>query len=158
VIAIAGGVIAWVLQGRVTSLEYADQSPSPTASPTSSTVPFAPELKQLENLPTGSLGSVLDGIRIDDVAISVTDCRQNEPCPDTATITVTNTEATEFRGIVIFTVYRNGRPTVGDGAGVSLGPGQSETVSITVQPELSRNIPPNQQGSIYTWNIAVERQ
>jgi len=157
-LAIGGGVIAWVLQGRVTSLEYADQSPSPTVRPTTSTVPFAPEPQQLEDLPTGSVGSVLDGIRIDDVAISVTDCRQNEPCPDTATITVTNTEATEFRGIVVFTVYRNGRPTVGDGTGVTLGPGQSTTVSISVQPQLSRNIPPNQQGSIYTWNIAVERQ
>ena len=158
VIAVAGGVIAWVLQGRVTSLEYADQSPSPTASPTRNTVPFAPEPQQLENLPTGSVGSVLDGVRIDNVAISVTDCRQDEPCPDTATITVTNSEATEFRGVVIFTVYRNGRPSVGDGAGVTLRPGQSETVSISVQPQLSRNIPPNQQGSIYTWNIAVERQ
>lgn len=155
-LALAGGVIALVLQGRVTSLEYADQLPSP--SPSVSTIPFAPEPSQFENLPTGSVGSVLDGLRIDDVVISVVDCRENEPCPDTATITVTNESAEPFRGPVIFSVYRNGRPTVGDGASVALDPGASTTVSITVQPELSRNIPPTQRGGTYTWNIAVERQ
>lgn len=155
-LALAGGVVALVLQGRVTSLEYADQSPSP--SPSVSTLPFAPEPRQFENLPTGSVGSVLDGLRIDSVSISVVDCRQDEPCPDTATITVTNESTEPFRGPLIFSVYRNGRPTVGDGASVALDPGASTTVSITVQPELSRNIPPTQRGNIYTWNIAVERQ
>lgn len=155
-LALAGGAVAWVLQGRVTSLEYADQQPVP--SPTVSTVPFAPEPDQFENLPTGSTGSVLGGLRIDDVAISVVDCRQGEPCPDTATITVSNTLTTQFRGIVIFTAYRNGQPTVGNGASVNLDPGGTTTVSITVQPELSRNIPPGQRGNIYTWNIAVELQ
>ncbi len=120
-VVLAGGVVVWVLQGRVTSLEYADQQPSP--APSVSTVPFAPEPKQFEGLPTGSTGSVLDGLRIDDVAISVVDCRQGEPCPDTATITVSNTLTTQFRGIVFFTAYRNGQPSVGNAASVNLEPG-----------------------------------
>jgi len=156
VLALAGGVLALVLQGRLTSLEYADQTPSP--SPTVSTVPFAPEPKQFEGLPTGSVGSILSGLRIDDITMTVVDCGPNKPCPDTATITVTNIESVEFRGIVFFSVYRNRSPSVSDGASVTLEPGASTAVSISVQPQLSSNYVPGQGGSRYTWNISVDRQ
>jgi hypothetical protein len=155
ILAGGGGVTAWILQDRVTGLEYAE--PRPLPSPSISTVPFAPDPQQFEDLPTGGVGSVLEGLRIDEVSISTIECPDAKACPDTAEVTVTNEAGDEFRGNVFFAVYRNRVIAVSNAGVANLLAGESATVTIPVQPALARNAPPGARGSIYTWNVAVER-
>lgn len=171
VVMLIGAVTAVILSSRGTQVQPIAPSPEPTLTSTSDpdptptgtttpspspTLPFNEQGRDTNGLPSGGLGDVIEGIRLDGITFTETSCPDANRCPDTASLTISNTTSSPTGGQLIFTVYRNGQPAVGEGAVFALEPGQATTLTITLQPGLADNAPVGRRGSLYTWNFAVE--
>lgn len=163
---IVGGVVLALVATRTTSLPPVEPTPRPSSSstpapsPRPSTTP-SPDLayplqtRSPNGLTAGGVGDIINGIRLDGITFVSTQCPDADECPESATVTVTNTTPNEVDATILITIFRNNNEAVGDGPGVLLAPSETATVAIDFQPMLADNAPMTATGSIYSWNFAA---
>jgi hypothetical protein len=161
VVLLVGGVIAWIALARPPAMPPTEPTPSPSATPTPSPTPtaetgFPEQARAADSVPHGGLGDTVEGLRLTDIQITDAQCPDSSRCPGSGTLTVQNVTDAPIQAAVFFFVFRNNTPAVGNAQEVSLAPGESTSVTISVQPALADNAPTGRTGSLYSWNFGVE--
>lgn len=136
-------------------------TPSPTASPTPS--PTSPEPTPTDFPvnpgsgvnpgPVGGVGDVIAGLRLDAVEIRVGDCA-GDACPGEFVFDLTNTTDTAGSWEVFAYTYRDGFAALGMAGQVSLGPGESGQLEITID---TSKAPPGDGAGSWSWNWGATR-
>lgn len=163
---IVGGAVLAILVTRTTGAPPIEPTPrpspsstpapSPSPSPTpSSDLAYPLQTRNPNGLVAGGVGDIINGIRLDAITFTSTECPDADECPAAATVTVTNTTTNEVNPTILITIFRNNNEAVGDGPGVFLAPGETTTATIEFQPMLADNAPITGAGSIYSWNFAA---
>jgi hypothetical protein len=163
VVLLVGGVIAWIALGRPPAMPPLEPTPSPSATSTPTPTPtptpetgFPQQTRAADQLPHGGLGDTVEGLTLTDIQITDAQCPDSSRCPGSGTLTVQNLTDAPIQASVFFFVFRNNTPAVGNAQEVSLTPGESTSVTISVQPALADNAPTGRTGSLYSWNFGVE--
>lgn len=160
--ALAAAAVVLVILGTIAAILFMQRpstvtpvEPTPMPVPTAE-LPFPEQPRTAEGLPTGGVGDIIAGLRLDSISFAITECPDADRCPGSAALAVTNTLDQALSGTIVFTVYRNNLPAVGEGVVFDLRPGETTEMTIGVQPALTDNAPVGRDGSLYSWNVAVE--
>jgi hypothetical protein len=102
----------------------------------------------------GGVGDTIEGLRLDDVEITVAQCPNGEECPNAFTLTLTNTTSAAGTWEVMAYTYYDSTATLGNGAGITLAPGETSTTMVTLDIDKD---PSQGLNGTYTWNWSATR-
>jgi len=137
-------------------------TPTPSASPTPTPPPSDPNglpfgvnpAAGANPGPVGGVGDTIEGLRLDDVEITVAQCPNGEECPNAFTLTLTNATSTAGTWEVMAYTYYDSTATLGNGAGITLAPGETSTTMVTLDIDKD---PSQGLNGTYTWNWSATR-
>ncbi len=137
----------------------APTTPNPSATPTPSVsdpaLPFPVSPGSGANPdPVGGPGDVIEGLRLDEVDITASQCPNGEECPSDVALRLTNTTGTTGTWEVMVYTYYNSVATIGNGTVVTLGAGESAVADVSL--DIGKDSSQGRNGT-YSWNWSAVR-
>ena len=125
-------------------------TPDPTPSASAPALPFPVSPGSGANPDAvGGLGDVIDGLRLDDVDITASQCPNGEACPSDFALRFTNTTNATGTWEVMVYVYYNSVATIGNGTVVTLDAGESALADVSL--DIDQDSSQSRDGT-YSWN------